>query len=147
MRDQEWLENRMECLQRKYFSDANIPNPLFIKFGQRARTRLGSIKKKHQGSILDHLTGHFDTEIVINGHFKDEKIPEYVIDAVIGHELCHYVHGFSSPLPQLAQYPHSGGIVNKEMRDRGIGEIERRQKRWIKTHWQNYLKRNNKIPN
>ncbi len=142
MRDQEWLENRMEYLQRKYFSDIKISNPLFIKFGRKAKTHLGSIRKKHQGSFINRFLGDFDTEIIINSHFKDEKIPEYVVDAVIGHELCHYVHGFSSPLPQLSRYPHQGGLVSHEMQERGLSEIEKKQKRWIKRHWLKYLKRN-----
>ena len=141
MRNHEWLENRLEYLQRRYFADADISNPLFIKFGRRAQTRLGSIKKKYSKSIFARLSGHFETEITINGHFKDMSIPEYVIDAVIGHELCHYVHGFSSPLPQLARHPHKGGIVNHEMRERGMGELEKKQKRWIKQHWVEYLKK------
>lgn len=139
MRNQEWLENRMEYLQRRYFADADISNPLFIKFGQRAKTRLGSIKKKYPKSIFDRLSGHFETEITINSHFKDPFIPEYVVDAVIGHELCHYLHGFSSPLPQLARHPHKGGIVNNEMKERGMGELEKKQKIWIKKNWIKYL--------
>ena len=141
MRNQEWLENRLEYIQRRHFADADISNPLFIKFGRKARTRLGSIKKKYPKSVFARLSGHFETEITINSHFKDAIIPEYVIDAVIGHELCHYVHGFSSPLPQLARHPHKGGIVNNEMSERGMGELEKKQKRWIKQHWVEYLKK------
>jgi len=139
MRDQEWLENRLEYIQRKHFADADISNPLFIKFGRKAITRLGSIKKKHPKSIFARLSGHFETEVTINSHFMDPKIPEFVIDAIIGHELCHYVHGFSSPLPQLARHPHRGGIVNNEMRQRGMGDLEQKQKKWIKQNWLNYI--------
>lgn len=139
MRDNEWLENRMEYIQRKHFSDVDISNALLIRFGRKARRVLGSIRKNPERSILDKLAGKFDTQVIINGHFRDEDIPEYVIDAVIGHELCHYVHGFSSPLPQLARHPHKGGIVNYEMAKRGMGELELRQKRWIKQHWLKYL--------
>jgi len=141
MRDDEWLENRMEYIQRRHFADAKISNALLIRFGRRARRILGSIRKNHDRSILNRLTGNFDTQIIINGHFKDEYIPEYVVDAVIGHELCHYVHGFSSPLPQLARHPHKGGIVNNEMSKRGMGVLEREQKRWIKKNWLTYLKK------
>jgi len=130
MRDNEWLENRMDFVIRRYFADAKIPNSLYIKFGQKARTRLGSIRKRGR-----------DTEITMCGHFKDDKIPEFVVDAVIGHELCHYVHGFSSPLPQLARHPHSGGLVSREMSMRGMGELEKKQKKWIKDNWLKYLKR------
>jgi hypothetical protein len=131
----------MEYIQRKHFADAKIDNALLIRFGRRARRVLGSIRKNQERSILDKLAGKYDTQIIINGHFRDEQIPEYVVDAVIGHELCHYVHGFSSPLPQLARHPHKGGIVNYEMAKRGLGDLELKQKRWIKANWLNYLKK------
>lgn len=141
MRDNEWLENRMEYIQRKHFADAEISNALLIRFGRRARRVLGSIRKNQERSILDRLAGKFDTQIIINGHFRDKGIPEYVVDAVIGHELCHYVHGFSSPLPQLARHPHKGRIVNYEMAKRKMGDLELMQKRWIKQHWLAYLRK------
>lgn len=144
MRDNEWLENRLEYIQRKHFADAKIDNALLIRFGRRARRVLGSIRKNPERSILDKLAGNFDTQIIINGHFRDEQIPEYVIDAVIGHELCHYVHGFSSPLPQLARHPHKGGIVNYEMAKRGLGDLELKQKKWIKLNWIAYLRKHRK---
>jgi len=139
MRNNEWLENRLEFLQRKYFADLNIPNTLSVKFGRRAKTRLGSIKKVFPKSLLERMTGKFETEILITGYFKDARITEYVIDATIGHELCHYAHGFSSPLPQITNHPHRGGLVSKELKKRGMGEIEKKQKKWIKDNWQNYL--------
>lgn len=152
MRNDEWLENRLEYIQRKHFSDAKIDNALLIRFGRKARRVLGSIRKNQEQSILSSILSsvdsrlrgndksRFDTQIIINGHFRDEFIPEYVIDTVIGHELCHYVHGFSSPLPQLARHPHKGGIVNYEMAKRGLGDLELKQKKWIKLNWIKYLK-------
>jgi len=140
MRDNEWLENKLEFIQRKYFADIDIPNTLTIKFGRRAKTRLGSIKKVFSKSLIERMKGKFETEILITGYFKDKKIPEYVIDATIGHELCHYAHGFSSPLPQIANHPHRGGIVRAELKKRGMGEMEKRQKRWIKDNWNNFVR-------
>ena len=131
----------MEYIQRRHFADAQIDNALLIRFGRRARRVLGSIRKNPERSILDKLAGKFDTQIIINGHFRDEQIPEFMVDSVIGHELCHYVHGFSSPLPQLARHPHKGGIVNYEMAKRGMGELELKQKKWIKLHWLAYLRK------
>lgn len=139
MRDNEWLENRLEYIQRKHFADLNISKTLTIKFGRRAKTRLGSIKKVYSKSLLEKMAGKFETEILITGYFKDEKVPEYVIDATIGHELCHYAHGFSSPLPQIANHPHRGSIVRKELEKRGMGEIEKKQKKWIKQNWNNFV--------
>lgn len=143
----------MEYIQRKHFADAKIDNALLIRFGRRARRVLGSIRKNpERSSILSRMLSvdsrrrgndksQFDTQIIINGHFRDEQIPEFMVDSVIGHELCHYVHGFSSPLPQLARHPHKGGIVNYEMAKRGMGELELKQKRWIKQHWLTYLRK------
>lgn len=130
----------MEYIQRKHFADAKIDNALLIRFGRRARRVLGSIRKNQERSILDRLAGNFDTQIIINGHFRDEQIPEFMVDSIIGHELCHYIHGFSSPLPQLARHPHKGGIVNYEMAKRKMGDLELMQKKWIKVNWIKYLK-------
>lgn len=140
MRNNEWLENRMEFVQRKHFADINILNTLTIRFGRRAKTRLGSIKKVYPKSLIEKLAGKFETEILITGYFRDEKVPKYVIDATIGHELCHYAHGFSSPLPQLANHPHRGGIVSKELAKRGLGALEKKQKIWIKKNWQKFIR-------
>ena len=127
---------------RKHFTDVEAPNSVFIKWGRKARTRLGSIRKVYSKSILKRLGGDFETQIIINSHFKDEKIPVYVVDATIAHELCHYAHGFSSPLPQVAYHPHKGGLVTAEMRDRGMGEMLKRQKRWLKKNWRGYVENN-----
>ena len=143
MRNQEWLENRFEYIYRKYFADLEAPNQIEIKWGRRSRWQLGCIKKERLKSLADHFKTNFVTIIVINGLFRDEIIPEFVIDAVIAHELSHYAHGFNSPLPQKHYHPHKGGVVKKELRDRGVLEFEKKQKKWIKENWQKYLKRNN----
>lgn len=135
------MENRFEYLFRKHFSDVEAVNQIDILFGRRARTRLGSIRKVFPKSLVKRLSGKFETQIIINGHFKNFEIPEYIIDATIAHELCHYAHGFSSPLPQLSRYPHYGGIVTKEMKKRGFAEIIQKQKVWLKKNWVNYLKK------
>jgi len=142
MRNDDWLENRFDKIMKKHFSDVEAPNSVFIKWGRRARTRLGSIRKVYPKSILKRLAGDFETQIIINSHFKDEKIPSYVVDATIGHELCHYAHGFSSPLPQATMHPHKGGIVTREMKNRGMGNTLSLQKKWLKQNWQKYIKNN-----
>lgn len=140
MRNDEWLESRLEYIYKKYFKDVDAPNMIHIKFGRCSRTRLGSIKKKDAQSILGKVKTNSATEIVINGHFRDEFIPKFVVDAVIAHELSHYAHGFSSPLPQLWRHPHKGGVVSKEMKDRGLTEILKMEKKWIKENWRSYIK-------
>lgn len=142
MRDNDWLEAKLDYLIRKHFSDVDFRNPVFIHFGRCARTRLGSIKKVYPKSTIARLKGEFSSVITMNGHFRDESIPEYNIDAVIAHELCHYAHGFSSPLPQMTTHPHRGGIVDKEMVKRGFDKELKLQKKWFKENWINFLKKN-----
>ena len=118
-----------------YFANIKDHRDLvYIAFGRRARTRLGSIKQ----------TGGLEKRsiITINGLFRDEAIPKEIINATIAHELCHFVHGFSSPLPQLVSYPHQGGIVDKEMKSRGLGNLLDFQKKWLKTEWPGIVKAN-----
>ena len=140
MRTNDWLENRLDFIIQNHFPDVDFKNNLFIAFGRRARTRLGSIKKVPKSRFFGPVFSDFETHITINGHMQDAKIPEFVIDAVIAHELVHYTHGFNSPLPQLATHPHQGRIVDHEMINRGLAEILLQEKKWIKKNWINYLK-------
>ena len=77
--------------------------------------------------------------ITITRHFQNTDIPEYVIVSTIAHELCHYTHGFNSPLPKQFSYPHQGGIVNKEMDNRGLREIRIETKQWLKKNWSQFI--------
>jgi len=142
MRTQNWLENRFDYIYRKYFSDIEASNQIEIKWGRRSRRQLGCIKKEQLKTFANRLKRDFKTIIVINGLFRDEAIPNFVIDAVIIHEMIHYTHGFNSPLPQKHRHPHQGKVIRREFLLRGIGELERKQQKWIKENWQNYLKEN-----
>ena len=142
MRDNRWLEAKLNQIIRESFQDINICNNLTIKFGRKARTRLGSIRKQYYGSFLNQMMRKYDSEILINGLFRNEAIPELIINSTIAHELCHYAHGFSSPLPQLSRYPHSGGIVDSELIKRGLGDDLITQKKWLKAHWVRIIKEN-----
>lgn len=135
-----WLEAKLEQIIEIYFRDINFANTLSIHFSKRSRRQLGCIAKKYPHSTLKRLRGDFISEIRINGHFRDPAIPDYVVEGTIIHELCHYAHGFSSPLPQQSRYPHQGGIVKQEMIKRGAGDIYLAEKKWLKHHWQDYLK-------
>jgi hypothetical protein len=73
--------------------------------------------------------------ITITGYFRDDVVPEYVVDSTIAHELVHYAHGFHSPHPQLYEHPHKGGIVDKELVKRGMGETLAKQQHWLKHEW------------
>lgn len=124
-RDNNWLMSRLDFIWTQYFSDILQKNKVFIKFGRHAKFRLGSIR-------LNQKTK--DSFIIITSMFKDLNIPQEVIDHTIGHELVHYTHGFSSPHPKLFKYPHSGGVVKKEMAERGMANLYQSYKEWIKTY-------------
>lgn len=127
MRDNKWLYSRLEFLWTNYFSDIPVSNPVYIRFGRYARLRLGSIKldQKKKFSI-----------ITITGMFKDQAIPVEVIDHTIAHELCHYTHGFSSTRPRLHKYPHEGGVIKREMAERGLLHLYQAYQKWTKQYRQ-----------
>lgn len=143
MRDQNWLEGRLNNIWRAFFNDIPQKN-VAIRWGRRARTRLGSITRQRFGnsfwSNLALTNGGTPTIITINGLFKDERVPTYVVDMTIAHEICHFAHGFNSPLPQRYAKPHEGGVITAELKKRGLGEALALQKKWLKNNWSNYLK-------
>lgn len=124
-RDDKWLLSRLDQLWTKYFSDVSQSNKVFIRFGRNAKYRLGSIKLNKQTKA---------SYITITSMFKDTRIPKEVVDHTIGHELVHYAHGFSSTNPRLHKYPHAGGVVKKEMAERGMDYLHRSYKEWIKEY-------------
>ncbi|MCL4367548.1 hypothetical protein M1563_05280 [Patescibacteria group bacterium] len=126
-RDGQWLLSRLDFLWSNYFADVEQINPVFIEFGRFARLRFGSIR-------FDPRSKH--TYITISGMFKDEKIPQEIVDHTIAHELCHYVHGFSSPRPRSHHFPHEGGIIKKELSKRGLGGLYQSYQKWIKEYRQ-----------
>ncbi|MBI2017772.1 hypothetical protein HYS92_01855 [Candidatus Daviesbacteria bacterium] len=124
-RDNSWLLARLDFIWTKYFTEVPQTNKVFIKFGRNARLRLGSIR-------LDRKTKA--SYILITSMFKEQSIPQEVVDHTIGHELVHYAHGFSSNRPRLHKYPHSGGVVKKEMAERGMEYLYKAYKAWIKDY-------------
>jgi hypothetical protein len=139
MRDDKWLFGKLDEVWDHYFNDVPQHNDVRIVWGRRARRRLGSIKhgENHNGI-------HKETVITINALFKDPNIPDYVIEATIAHELSHYVHGFGSPFEQRYSHPHKGGVVQKEMKARGLAATIKKQKAWLKENWVSYL--DDKLP-
>lgn len=134
-RDHKWLKSRLEAIWRRYFPDVGIANNVFVKFGRPATTRLGSIKYGRRRE-------NPNTIITINGHFKNPEIPEFVVDGVLAHELTHYAHGFCSPLEQSFRHPHKGGVVRHEMTGRGLQDLLKLEKKWVKENWEQFLRRN-----
>lgn len=125
IRDNIWLLSRLDFLWNKYFSDIPQTNRVFIKFGRYAKYRLGSIR-------LNRTTK--SSIVTITGMFKNLNIPSEVVDHTIGHELVHYAHGFSSTQRRLHKYPHAGGVVKKEMADRGMEYLHNAYKLWVKKY-------------
>lgn len=140
MRTNIWLADRLHQIQKNNFADVLVENTILVRFGRSSKTRFGSI-------IARPRTGYSQpvTYITINSLFQDVSVPEFVIDATLAHEFTHYCHGFHSPLDQLYKYPHRGGIVNKEIKTRGLGEILEQQRVWIKTEYPNFLRKHNLI--
>lgn len=134
MRDDKWLFSKLDEVWDNYFPDVPQDNDVKIVWGRKARTRLGSIKPGERRSGR-----HPETIITINSLFKDRKIPEFVVVGTIAHELSHYTHGFHSPIEQKHRTPHAGGVIHRELRERGLGALEKRQKRWLKENWQVYI--------
>ncbi|HVE80816.1 MAG TPA: hypothetical protein VNA68_01610 [Candidatus Dormibacteraeota bacterium] len=134
MRDELWLQQLLDETWDKYFADVPQDNIVRIKFGRRARTRLGSIRI--------HPDHPDTTEITLNGLFRDPAVPEFVVLATLVHEMIHYAHGFNSPLEQKHRHPHAGGVVRAEYRERGLEELYLRQKKWLKANWPDILRAN-----
>lgn len=130
-RDNNWLLSRLDYLWSNYFSEVTQDNAVFIKFGRYSKYRLGSIKlNRRNGSSL----------ITITSMFKDPRIPTEVVDNTIAHELTHYTHGFSSKKIRLHRYPHAGGVVKKEMEERGMGHLYIAYRNWVKQYRQQLMK-------
>lgn len=129
LRNDIWLEAELDDIWKRYFPEIQKINRVVIRFGRKARTRLGSIKKCPDGSSL----------IQINGLLKDSEVPAFVIRATVAHELTHYAHGFSSPHEKKYDHPHRGGVVGREMAGRGLEDVSVLQKRWVKENWRDFL--------
>lgn len=127
MRDDNWLQELLDTTWDSYFSDVTQDNDVRIVFGRRAKRRLGSIS-------LDP-NDHSVSIITMNGIFRSEEIPEFVIQATLVHELTHYAQGFNSPLAQAQAHPHAGGVMKREFTERGLLELYLNQKRWLKLNW------------
>lgn len=126
-----WLLARLESLWSNHFQDVGQTNPVFIKFGRYSRFRLGSIRLDKAGK---------KTYITITGMFRDEAVPVEVVDQTIAHELVHYTHGFSSFRPRLHRFPHEGGIVNKELKNRGLDNLTKAYRKWVRGYREKLVK-------
>ena len=129
-RDNVWLTQKAEALWQQYFGDIPVLNKMYFRFSRKARVRLGSIKSDRKGNSI----------ITLSGYFRDKRVPEYVIEAVLAHEFCHYAHGFHSPLKKQCTYPHLGGVVLRELKKRGLFELFALEKDWLNKNWLKFIK-------
>ncbi|MBI2673650.1 hypothetical protein HYX19_05285 [Candidatus Woesearchaeota archaeon] len=130
MRDDSFLVQRLDQIWQLLFPEVDRKNNVVIRFKGRWKNKFGHIK----------MLRNKDTEIAINGLFKDMRVPEYVIDLTISHELVHYMHGFNSPLEKKHKHPHKGGIVDKELVMRGFGNMIKLEREFVKKEWPLLLK-------
>lgn len=146
MRDRKFLENLMYELWENYFCDIPRKNLVIIKFGKYSKRQLGSIKlansKTKIKSLIQNKKKDFliqddksITVITITRYFQNEFVPEDVVRATIAHEMCHYAHGFSSPLKKQFNNPHQGKIIDKELKKRGLEQLQKDTDKWLKKYW------------
>jgi hypothetical protein len=137
----------------EYFNDIPRKNFVLAKFGRYAKRQLGCIKFADEKSKVKSLLKKYKEDIssqdissisiiVLTGYFKDLIVPEFVLISTISHEICHYAHGFHSPLPKKYKYPHRGGVVRKEMISRGLLTISIESEDWLKKNWQSIVEEN-----
>lgn len=134
----------------EYFSDVPRKNLVVIKFGKYSKRQLGSLKRANQNTRIKRFMQRYKdilniqddksiSVITLTKYFQDEDVPEYVVLSTIAHELCHYTHGFNSPLPKLYNHPHKGGVVSREMDKRGLRDSRLKTKRWLKSNWLSHI--------
>lgn len=147
MRDRKYLENLMYDIWENHFCDIPRKNLVLIKFGKYSKRQLGSIKladnntkiKTLMKKNLEEYDAQDDvrvTVITITKYFENDiLVPEFVVRATIAHELCHYAHGFSSPLEKRFDKPHQGNIIKKELAQRDLLEEQELADEWLNKKW------------
>ncbi len=124
MRDEGWLQKRMGQIWQLLFPDVEKLNNVSVRFKGRWKNKFGHIKKAGAGS-----------EIAVNSLFRNELVPEYIIDLTLAHELIHYWHGFNSPHERKYRHPHAGGIVTRELKRRGFGHLVVLERTFVRRQW------------
>jgi hypothetical protein len=146
MRDNKYLENLLYDIWENHFCDIPRTNVVTIKYGRYSKRQLGCIKIiKDRKTFVRYINkleindSIFEEEsislITITKYFTNSAVPEFVIKSTIAHELCHYAHGFNSPLKRIYMHPHKGGVIRKEFKERDILNLYLDSKRWLKQNW------------
>lgn len=120
------LAFHLENIWQIYFPDVPRVNTVEIAYCHPWKRRLGLIRLS-----LDATTSF----IGINGLLQLSEVPEYILITTIAHELTHYAHGFGSPLPRVFEHPHANRVVERELEERGLGEMVQQCDDWIDKAW------------
>ncbi len=147
MRDEKWLEEKLQFLLKKYFASVKLSDPIEIKWGREAKFRFGSIRLlKPKGiKLLTKRTKPQKSIITITSMFRSPRIPAKIVEYTIAHELTHYAHGFSSSNKRLFRHPHHGGVVNAELTERGARDLIVEFKKWLKAYRKMILTRRTQV--
>lgn len=146
MRNRQFLERILYDLWEDHFCDIPRKNLVIIKYGKHSKRQLGSIKLANEKTKIKNLLKEKEedykiqddksiTVITVSRYFQHEVVPEFVVRATIAHELCHYAHGFSSPLQKKFQKPHQGSVIKKELKKRGLLEKQKMVDKWLEENW------------
>jgi hypothetical protein len=132
LRGSAWLRDELSFVWNRHFADVSPANEVDVRFAACWKTRLGVISLSADGRT---------SNIGINGLLSLPEVPYFIARITIAHELVHYAHGFGSPLPRKHRHPHRGRIVERELRDRGLGAEYDVYQRWIRDRWYDFYDR------
>ena len=132
VRDGEWLRGEMDEIWRRYFADTPRVNRVEIGFRRPWKRRLG---------VISLAEDEGTTRIGINALLGHAEVPYCLTLITVAHELVHYCHGFGSPLPRRYEHPHRGGIVTRELEQRGLEAELEQYGLWIQQHWWSFYAR------
>lgn len=147
MRNEKWLADQLGLLLKKYFANIKLADPVEIHWGREARYRFGSIKllKPRGLKFLTKRSKPQKSIITITSMFRNDEVPSDVVRYTIAHELCHYAHGFSSSNKRLFRHPHHGGVVNRELTERGAEDLIVAFKKWLKEYRKMILQKRTRV--
>jgi hypothetical protein len=131
-RDDPWLRREVDLIWARYFPDTPRVNAVDVAWRRAWKRRLGVISLSHDEST---------TRIGLNSLLARSEVPYCVTLITVAHELTHYAHGFGSPLPRKYPHPHRGGVVTRELRERGLADAHDEYCDWIDQHWWSFYAR------
>jgi hypothetical protein len=131
-RDSTWLRGELESIWGRYFADVPRVNRIDIAFQRTWKRRLG---------VISMSSDRETTRIGINALLSLPEAPYCLTLVTVAHELVHYSHGFGSPLPQRYPHPHRGGVVTRELRQRGLATQLAEYSDWLHGYWWSFYAR------